>query len=129
MCVDDVGEPQASVPYLIFQIWHHADWTIKSARASQKEGHSVVNLLCRVRWVYDDGFFGLVICDDVGIVVPGALPFESCQQFFNLQLSSWVLIHMGIDRMCIARVVTGCLSSVYSWAGNELSQHLCNSFR
>lgn len=77
MCVDDVGEPQAGVPYLIFQIWHHADWAIKSARVSQKEGDSVVNLLCRVRRVNDYGFFGLVICDDVGIVVPGALPFGS----------------------------------------------------
>jgi hypothetical protein len=66
-----------------------------------------------VRWIDDHGLSCLVIGYEVGVVVARALPYRICQYREISTEAIRVLLHIGIDWICIAREATGCLASVH----------------
>jgi hypothetical protein len=66
-----------------------------------------------VRWIDNHSLSRLVVGYEVGIVVARALPYKVCQYRARSSKAIRVLIHIGIDWICIAREATGCLASVH----------------
>lgn len=59
-------------------------------------------------WIDNCGFTCLVVRNEVGIIVAGALPCISISGRIR-GLSIKVLIHIGIDWICMAREMDSCM--------------------
>ena len=76
MRVDDVGELDVAVVGLVLQDWKHPIPSSSETFPKQSMGTVECFLLWWIRWVDDDGLFGLGVGYEVGVVVTTPLPYD-----------------------------------------------------